>query len=779
MDFEQISVFLRRRAASVARVAAASTAALAAVCGLPAAAQEFVEFTEITADAGISTYGTTFGVAMEDLDGDGRVDLFLARTPSLVTEHLALSGSNRLYLNDGDLTFTEVGDEAGIASPCEDRGLMVADHDNDGDVDIYVTVAGRNELYSSIGDGVFQDRSAAAGTDHYGIGHEGAWIDYDRDGWLDLFFTNGPKEGSLHNTLYHNERDGRFAEVSAEAGVDGTTSGKGVALIDYDRDGWLDLLITNGTGYANFFLYENQGDGTFLEVAAEAGLEISVAETFLSWLIPWDYDIDGWQDLLVGSHSGYYPRNTLFHNQGDGTFLDVTEAAGLLDPFNGDGTAVADLDNDGWLDVLFCRLDNECVLYRNIDGASFEQVSGNAGLLNREEYPNWTVSTGDVDGDGFLDVYMGNGRANHAAHDHLFLNGGNDHHHLFVTVEGTGGNRSGIGARIEVDAGGLTQTRWVGSRFTTFSSHGGLRIHFGLGESAMADEVRVVFPDGAEVVHTDVAAGATLHVTEPVEEGLDDGDRDGVPDSFDVCPWTPPPVRTDRRGCAAYEAGDGTERLEALEPRDGAVSADPPDFSWSGNLDGYLLQIDDDTSFDHDRYELGPIPGESWSIDSMDMLTLRVRFPEGRLFWRVVGSTDEVTLATEPRELNLPVWGSVVTLANNDLNIWDPAHVQVYAGEMLRWVIPGEAEGNYNKFRHDVLLTDADGRVVARSGLLRPFAGDDEFTYTFDELGVFYLMCTMHSWPSEGTTDLEQVVGGWIEPGPYRCHSGSVTVLEP
>jgi enediyne biosynthesis protein E4 len=756
----------------------AITALLALLLPATSRAQEFVQFSEITAEAGISSYGTTFGVALEDLDGDGAVDLFLARTPSMVTEHMALGGTNRLYFNLGDGTFAESGAAAGVASPCENRGLMVADHDNDGAVDLYVTVAGRNELYRNLGDGTFEEVGAAAGVDHWGIGHEGTWLDYDRDGWLDLYFTNGPKEGSLANVLYRNERDGRFRDVSDEAGVAGTVSGKGAALIDFDRDGWLDLLVTNGNDFQNLFLFRNLGDGTFDEVSAAAGLEIEVEETFLSWLIPWDYDNDGWQDVLVGSHSGYYPRNTLFRNQGDGTFLDVTDLVGLRDPFNGDGTAVADLDNDGWLDALFCRLDEECVLYRNVEGEEFEVVDDNAGLFNDAEYPNWTISTGDVDGDGFLDVYLGNGRANHPAHDHLFRNEGNDQHHLFVSVQGQAADRSAIGARVEVTAGDLVQTRWVGSRMTTFSSHGGLRLHFGLAGHELADEVRVTFLDGTEVVYADVAAAQTLHVIETDLERTD-SDRDGVPDEADSCPLTPSPTWVDARGCSPFDGGDGTETLVATGPDDGDVAADAVVLSWSGNLDGYVVQLDGDSAFDHDRAEFGPLTGDELELAAEQLEALHDRFGAGRLFWRVVGGTGEVSLTTAPRALHLPAATDEVSLANHDLNIWDPPHVRVEVGDTVTWRVPTEDDGNYNKFRHDVLLTDGDGYVLGRSGLVRPFDGSNEYEYTFDEPGLYHVMCAMHSWPSEESVDLEQLIGGWIEPGPYRCHSGTVTVEEP
>jgi plastocyanin len=145
----------------------------------------------------------------------------------------------------------------------------------------------------------------------------------------------------------------------------------------------------------------------------------------------------------------------------------------------------------------------------------------------------------------------------------------------------------------------------------------------------------------------------------------------------------------------------------------------------------------------------------------------------------VVGSTDEVRRVTPARELALPVDASEITLLNHDLNIWDPAHVRVAPGDTVTWDVPLYEEGNYNRFRHDLILVDADGFVVDRAGLLRPFQGSDQFSFTFAEPGTYYAMCGMHSWPSEGTTDLEQVVGSWIEPGPYRCHSGSVTVEAP
>ncbi len=751
-----------------------------------AAAQDFVSFSEITDTAGVRSFGTTFGVGMEDLDGDGLIDLFLARTPSLMTGNAAMTGANRLFLNRGDLTFDEVGEDAGVASACENRGVMLADYDNDGDVDVYVSVAGYNELYRNAGNAMFTEVGRQAGVDHPGIGHEGIWLDYDQDGLLDLYFSNGPKEGSMANTLYHNEGDGRFLDLTDEAGVTATVSGKGVGLLDYDRDGWLDTLVINGEGYPDFMLFANQGDGTFVDRADEAGLQVDYHPqdcpdgAFLSWAIPWDFDNDGWIDLLVGSHSARCrPQNTVFQNQGDGTFVDVTEQLGLTSPFNGDGTAVADFDNDGWLDVLFCLLDAECVLYRSEEGAAFVEVEDNGGLLNDGELPNWTISTGDVDGDGFLDVYTGNGRANHPARNHLFVNDGNDHHHLFVRVVGRSGDRSAIGARVEVTAGGITQTRWVGTRMTTFSSHGGLRQHFGLGDADTVDEVRVVFPRGGEVVLTDVAADQLLEVVEEQEEWLDDGDRDGVPDVADVCPWTPALAATDARGCAAFEGGDGTEYLELVGPGDLAVLTGPSTLSWEGNLSGYRVEIDGDTAFDHDRFELGPTDQLELELAEDALAELADRFPDGRLFWRVVGSTDQVRLETPARELALPSPATQITLLNHDLNLWDPPHVVVASGDTVTWDIPLFDEGNYNRFRHDVILVDSDGYVVERSGLLRPFAGSDQFSYTFADAGTYYVMCSMHSWPSEGITDLEQVVGAVLQPGPYRCHSGSVTVEAP
>ncbi len=769
------------------RACSALLALLASLLPLaPAAAQDFVTFSEVTDSAGVRSFGTTFGVGMEDLDGDGWIDLFLARTPSLMTGNAALSGANRLFLNNGDLTFEEVGEEAGVGSSCEDRGVMLADYDNDGDIDLYVSVAGYNELYRNAGNAVFTEVGRQSGVDHPGIGHEGIWLDYDQDGLLDLYFSNGPKTGSMANTLYHNEGDGRFLDLTDEAGVEATISGKGVGLIDAERDGWLDLLVIQGEGYPDFLLYTNQGDGTFVDTADAAGLAVDYypedcpEHAFLSWAIPWDFDNDGWQDLLIGSHSARCrPQNTVFQNQGDGTFSDVTDQLGLEDPFNGDGTAVADFDNDGWLDVLFCLLDDECILYRSVEGESFEVVADNGGLLNDNELPNWTISTGDVDGDGFLDLYMGNGRANHPARNHLFVNDGNDHHHLFVKVKGQSGDASAIGARVEVTAGGLTQSRWLGTRMTTFSSHGGLRLHFGLGSADVAEEVRVTFPHGAEVVLTDVAADQILEVTEEQEAWLDDGDRDGVPDLADSCPWTPGLTPSDSRGCAAFEGGDGTEYLELLAPADLAVLAGPTELSWDGNLDGYRLEIDGDTAFDHDRVEVGPLTATSHELDAALLATLATQFPDGRLFWRVVGSTDEVQRVTPAQELALPVDASEITLLNHDLNIWDPAHVRVAPGDTVTWDVPLYEEGNYNRFRHDLILVDADGFVVDRAGLLRPFQGSDQFSFTFVEPGTYYAMCGMHSWPSEGTTDLEQVVGSWIEPGPYRCHSGSVTVEAP
>ncbi len=748
-----------------------------------ALADEWPLFVDIAEDAGVRSYGTTFSASIDDFSGDGVPDLLVTRTPGLLTYELVRGGESMMFFQDesdgeGTLVFEEVGAWAGVANSCENRCLYLADYDGDGDQDIYNSVAQRNELYRANGDGTFTEIARDAGVDSDWTSHEGFWFDYDRDGLLDLFFTNGPKLGSLWNILYHNEGNGRFREVTDEAGVEGTISGKGACFLDFDQDGWLDIYTSNGLDCRNHLLYRNNHDGTFTDWSEELGLETGDNDEFLAWALCFDYDNDALMDILVGSHGIRWPRNVIWHGLPGGEFEETAEQMGVLEPYDGSACMIADVDNDGWLDMVFGQRDFPYVPLRNNHDGTFTAVEGSGGIDNAHESPNWTMAPGDLNDDGFLDFYLGNGRANKPASDHLYISGGNTNRYLWITAEGTQSHRSGCGARIEVKAGDLVQTRWQCNRRVTCSGPPGRKVHFGMAAHEVADEITVTFPNGAVEKRYDVAVDQWITITESEPEGLHDEDRDGVPDLGDLCPWTPGLSLNDHRGCAEFEGGDGTERLELVGPQDGIALVEEITFAWWGNLDGYVLQFDDESSFDHDRVEVGPLTDLEVSIDEDLIDVLHERFGDQGVYWRVVGSTDEVTLRTTVREVNLPALEvDFVGIVANDINTWEPAHIEVEQGTTVTWHIPTEEEGNINRFTHDVLMTDEYGNIVGRSEYLEPFDDRNEFQFTFDEPGLYYYTCVFHGWSGGCSEEFELIGEGQIEPGPYPCHSGSVNVV--
>ena len=232
-------------------------------------------FRDVTESAGVRGFGNSLGVNLNDFDGDGDNDLYVATGPSRTEGVGFYSGESLLYLNQlnetGEMGFQESGRHWGVDDLCEDRAPLYGDLDNDGLPDLYVTVNGRNVLYrNEDGQGYTDVTAQAGGAGHPGWGHEGALLDYDRDGFLDIYFTNGPEDGSGYNTLLRNQADGSFQDVTDAAGVGGDPSGKGSCVLDANLDGWPDLFVTTGREFGNH-LYINQGDGTFQDEAAQSG----------------------------------------------------------------------------------------------------------------------------------------------------------------------------------------------------------------------------------------------------------------------------------------------------------------------------------------------------------------------------------------------------------------------------------------------------------------------------------------------------------------------------
>ena len=349
-------------------------------------------FADDSAVSGTDDAGNGAGVAWGDYDGDGDEDMYVVN-----------NGTNRLYRNEGDSTFTEVGASAGVADAGSSQGTAWADYDNDGDLDLFVANnGGLNRLFRNNGNGTFTDVADSAGVDDGGDGFGVAWGDYDNDGYLDLYIII-PRGLNL---LYRNNGNGTFTEVGVSAGVTGDTSddGRGVAWGDYDNDGDLDLGLANARPVANA-LYRNNGNGTFTPVGTAAGMPGDGSGQGIDW---GDYDNDGHIDAYVTHADGL--ANRLYHNNGNGTFTNVASPAGVGDTGIGLGVDWGDFDNDGDLDIYVARSGVANLLYDNNGDGTFSEIGSTAGV----DDASTTRGTGvaDYDSNGELDIYAANATAN-------------------------------------------------------------------------------------------------------------------------------------------------------------------------------------------------------------------------------------------------------------------------------------------------------------------------------------------------------------------------------
>ena len=515
-----------------------------------------VHFVEVSAEAGIDfhyTHGGTGqkyfietmgpGCAFLDYDSDGLLDLYAVNGHDL-TPNADPEERNALYRNRGNGTFAEVGREAGVGDRGYGMGVTAADYDNDGDVDLYLTNYGADALYRNEGDGTFADVTVQAGLGNELWGTGCAFFDYDNDGSLDLYVANyveytldAPRKdltpyavGSFAgeevapdiraypspdnfkgspDALYHNEGDGTFADVTVQAGVF-NSEGKGMGLVcgDYDNDGDVDLFVANDQT-ANF-LYQNNGDGTFADVALIAGvgysgdgrMEASMGADF------GDYDNDGFLDLVVPNFQR--EPTSLYRNEGDGLFAYESTPSGIGRyslPYVGWSTTFFDYDNDGFLDIFVANghtLDNVILfdastsypqrnqLFRNEGQRRFVEISDASGAGLSIVKVSRGAAFGDYDNDGDVDIFVVNsvGRA-----DLLRNDGGNEHNWFQVRVVGVESNRDGVGARIELNAGGLRQIREIKSGSGLYSQND-LHASFGLGKNESIEQLVVRWPSG-------------------------------------------------------------------------------------------------------------------------------------------------------------------------------------------------------------------------------------------------------------------------------------------
>ena len=492
------------------------------------------------------------GVAWFDFDRDGWVDLYLVNGghwEELVQGKRTVS--NALYRNNGDGSFTDVTDEAGVGNRHWGMGVAAGDYDNDGWVDLFVCNYGPNTLYRNNGDGTFRDVTATAGVGDGRWAVSASFGDYDADGSLDLYVTNtvqfdykDPDPMDCHyrgitvqcgplgmvgdsDILYRNNGDGTFRDVSEKAGVSDVTPSYGLGAIwsDYDNDGDLDLYVANDQ-MANF-LFRNQGDGTFEETGLFAGAAFSDDGTAQGSMgVDFgDYDRDGLLDIYITHFSDDY--NTLFRNLGQGRFRDMTRGAGLTFsswPMVGWGTGFVDLDHDGWEDIfaanghVFPQVDGYKIgtsfhqrsqVFRNLGQGKFQEVS--AGLDKLKSWSSRGVAFADYDNDGDIDVAVNN----LDGVPWLLKNqkGSQAGNWLMLSLEGTRTNRSAIGARVSLETAEGKQMREVRGGSSYESTHD-FRVHFGLGRLETVRKLTVRWTDGTTQDFENLAANRLYRLKE-------------------------------------------------------------------------------------------------------------------------------------------------------------------------------------------------------------------------------------------------------------------------
>jgi hypothetical protein len=544
----------------VVLVAAAGILALA----IAPAVDPSVSFTDVTAASGITfvhnngAFGKKYlpetigsGALFLDVDGDGWQDVLLINSTNW-RGHPGARSAPALYRNLHDGTFADITRGSGLDLDVYGIGAAAADFDNDGKVDVYVTALGGNRLFRNLGGGKFADVTRKAGVGDGGFSTSALWFDYDNDGKVDLFVAHYVQWSEAKDlvctldgknksyctpesytgqspSLYRNRGDGTFEDVTKKAGLyDPSSKSLGVAMLDFDGDGLMDLFVANDTEPNR--LYRNKGNGTFQDVAVSAGVAFSEAGIARAGMgvDAIDYDGSGRPSLVIGNFSNQ--MMSLYHNEGHGLFIDdaprgaVGRASLLTLTF---GCFFFDYDLDGLPDIFAAnghvsddieRVQSRVTyaerphLFHNLGRKQFEETTAQAGPALQRAMVARGAAYGDYDNDGDLDVLVS---VNHGA-ARLFRNdGGNRNHMLRIQTIGTASNRDGIGARLEVSVHGGPRLWQIVKTGSSFASQSEMPVTFGLGRATAVDSIRVTWPSG----RVDTVAGVQGDQAITIKEG--------------------------------------------------------------------------------------------------------------------------------------------------------------------------------------------------------------------------------------------------------------------